>query len=116
VALRVVEGVRAGLAREAPDGGVVVFAITAPIRHPAKTIDALVRLLAALPDAGLRTVVHGNTVHACRFSGASDGVAGVFGFVHNPDCDGGLVLDLARQAVRPPFCMVPQSASLAGLD
>ena len=87
---------RAGLAQRAPNARIIAFAITAPIKHPAKTIDILVHLLAAVPATGLRTIVHGNAVHARRLAGVPSGIAGVFGFVHNPDFEGGLLLDLAE--------------------
>lgn len=98
VALRLLEGVRTGLAQQAPYARIIAFAITAPIKHPAKTIDTLVHLLAVVPETGLRTIVHGNTVHARRLAGVSDGIASVFGFVHNPEFEGGLLLDLAEPA------------------
>lgn len=97
VARRLVEGVQAAMA---PDSaGVIVFAITAPIRHPAKTLVTLVPRLASLPAEGLRAAIHGNTVHARRVAAAPRGITGVFGFVHHPDRDGSLVLDLAAAAL-----------------
>jgi hypothetical protein len=96
VALRLVEGVKAGLPQEACNARIIVFTVTAPIKHPAKTIATLVHLLTDVPAKGLRTIVHGNLVHARRLAGVSSGTAGVFGFVHNPDYEGGFLLDLAE--------------------
>ena len=42
--------------------------------------------------------VHGNTVHARRVAGVPSGMAGVFGFVHNPEYEAALILDLAKSA------------------
>lgn len=96
VARRLVEGVRAGIAQEALKARTIVFAVTAPIRHPAKTINTLISLLPDVAAEGLRTTVHGNKVHARQVAGVSSGTAGVFGFVHNPDYEAGLILDLAK--------------------
>lgn len=99
VALRLVAGVRAGIAQECPPGGISLFAITAPIKHPVKTIEALIHLLPEVPTEGLRTILHGNLVHARRIGRVSTDGPGVFGFVHNPHDEAGLILDLAESTL-----------------
>jgi hypothetical protein len=96
VALRFVAGVRAGIARERSSAGISLFAITAPIKHPAKTIEALIHLLSEVPVEGLRATLHGNLVHARRIGRGSTDRPSVFGFVHNPHDEARLILDLAE--------------------
>lgn len=74
--------------------------VTAPIKRPAKTIEALVRLLVDVPVQGLRTTVHGNMVNARALTRVSNDDTAVFGFVHNPDYEGGRLLDLAALVLR----------------
>jgi hypothetical protein len=98
VALRLIIGIRDVIDQELPQGQSVIFAIAAPIRHPAKTIAAVSRLLLDAPAGELRATVHGNEVRA-RFVGrVSTDMPGVMGFVHNPERDAGLILDLAESS------------------
>jgi hypothetical protein len=96
VVLRLVGGVRAGIARECSPAEINLFTITAPIKNPVKTIKALIRLLPEIPIGGLRTTLHGNVVHARRIGRVSTDGPRVFGFVHNPNDEAGLILDLAE--------------------
>jgi hypothetical protein len=99
VALRLITGVRAGMPQDVPPGQSIIFAITAPIRYPAKTIAALTHLLPNVPAGGLRTTINGNQVNARRVGRASSDMPGVMGFVHNPERDAGLILDLAESSL-----------------
>ncbi len=97
VVLRLVERLRASLADDVPAGQAVLFACTAPVRLPGKTavaLDGLAR--GGLPGRGLIERVHGNCVGLRRVVGVPAGLPKVFGFVHNPDADIGLILDLAE--------------------
>jgi hypothetical protein len=100
VALRLIAGIRYGISQELLESQSIVFAVTAPIKHPAKTIAALSRLVRDVPAGGLHTTVHGNEVHASRVRRASTDMPQVMGFVHNPEHDAGHVLDLAESG----FC------------
>ena len=96
VALRLTTGVGAGIPQGMAQDRSIIFAIAAPIKHPAKTIAALTHLLRDLPAGELHTTVHGNEVHARRVGRASTDMPGVMGFVHNRECDPGLILGLAE--------------------
>jgi hypothetical protein len=99
VAVRLVAGVAAAVAPAvAPDRG-IIFAVTAPIRQPARMIAALAPLLRDLSAGSLRTMLHGNAVHARSVARRTPGMPGVLGFVHNPDRDGGVVLDMVEAAI-----------------
>jgi hypothetical protein len=81
-----------------PQGQSIIFAVTAPIKDPAKTIATLSCLLPNVPAGGLRTTVHGNHVYARRVTRASTKMPRVMGFVHNPEPDAGRILDLAESS------------------
>lgn len=98
VALRVITGIRDVIDQELPQGQSIIFAITAPIRHPAKTIAALSRLLLDAPAGELRTTIHGNEVQARRVGRVLPDMPGVMGFVHNPEREAGRILDLAASS------------------
>lgn len=100
VALRLIAGVKAGISQTLPPGESIIFAIAAPIKHPAKTIAALSHLLPNMPAEGLHTTVHGNEVHARRVRRGSIDMPEVMGFVHNPERDAGFILDLAESSLR----------------
>jgi hypothetical protein len=72
VARRLVQGVRGSLEGAVPDGLCVMFAVTAPVREPSKTLTALI-VTSRLPNA-----------------------ARVAGFVHNPDPPPSGLLDMAQ--------------------
>jgi hypothetical protein len=96
VALRLIAGLKAGIPQELPMHHGIIFAIAAPIKHPSKTISALTEILPTVPAGGLRTTVHGNKVHARRVARTSTDIPRVMGFVHNPDREADLILDLVE--------------------
>lgn len=97
VVLRVIDNLRASLVDIIPDNQTVIFALTAPIKLPAKTtaaIDSLVR--GGLPHGDVRDTIHGNHVQLRRVAGVSADMPRILGFVHNSESDAKLVLDLAE--------------------
>jgi len=99
VALRLVNGLKASVAQIVPEDRSIIFTVTAPIRHPAKTSAALQDLLSDLPAGELRRIIHGNKVRARQVTTDSNGMPKVIGFVHNPESDAGLILDLAERSL-----------------
>lgn len=92
VVVRLVGRLRAGLGDAVPNGLMVVVTVTAPIRLPAKTVDALEQkirlLLARRPHrTAERGRIHGNGVRIQLEKTYSTHAPKVLGFVHNPDSD-----------------------------
>jgi len=95
--VRLVGRVKAALAQVVPEDQTIVFTVSAPIRLPAKTAAALESMVrSGLPERELRSIVHGNQVQVRRVTGVPSSMPRVVGFVHNPESDAGLILDLAR--------------------
>lgn len=97
VALRLVASVKAILAGTVPENNTIVFAVTAPIRLPAKTaaeLESMVR--GGLSGGEIRGLVHGNGVQIRRVTGVPLCMPRVIGFVHNPELDADLILALAE--------------------
>ena len=81
VAVRLVGGLKAVLADAVPDGQIVVFTISAPIRLPGKTALALENMVRARPrDAERREIVHDNKVRIRRLEGGPKAHAQGAGF------------------------------------
>jgi hypothetical protein len=96
VVVRLVGDVKAALAEVVPQRQAVVFTVVAPIKLPAKTIAALAALARDCPpDGERREVLHGNPVRLRRLTGVAPHMPKALGFVHNPDSDAGVILDLA---------------------
>jgi len=97
VVLRVVGLLQTTLAEVVPEGQAVLFTVTAPIRRPAKTAAALESLVRrGLSGGEVRDTIHGNEVRLRRVTGVPAPKPRVLGFVHNPESDSGLLLDLAE--------------------
>jgi len=101
VALRLVDHLRTALSGSVPDGETVLVTVTAPIRLPAKTAAAIeekIRKLVATraAPARLTDTIHGNEVQVHLLKGGSGRTARLIGFVHNPDSDPGILIDVAR--------------------
>jgi hypothetical protein len=106
---RVVVGVLGALrsyAEEtAPDGVTVLVTISAPIRLPAKTADALKQDIKTLISSGRSGVSHaaavnGNSVQLRIVREGSDRSPRLIGFVHNPGSNPALLLDIAERWLR----------------
>jgi hypothetical protein len=101
VALRLVRGVRGALEGAVPEGLSVVFAVTAPIREPAKTMAALaetirVRLSNGAAPGERAETIHGNRIRVRLVTNRSRHPARIAGFVHNPEPSPGALLDMAQ--------------------
>jgi hypothetical protein len=105
VATRVVERLQAALAEAVPDGMTVLVTITAPIRVPAKTAAILEdEIRALLKRKSLRRdvidTIHGNRVRIRLLKDQSARVPKLIGFVHNPDTDPRLLLEMGGKVSR----------------
>jgi hypothetical protein len=100
VVVRVLGDLRAFAEGAAPEGVTVLVTITAPIRLPARTIDALWERIRAVlaghaaPESG---DVHGNQVRVRLVTHGSGGYPKLVGFVHNPGSDPDRLLDFAQR-------------------
>jgi hypothetical protein len=104
VVVRVLGDLRAFADAAVPDGSTIVVTISAPIRLPAKTVEALREKIAALLDSAdgaddQSGAVHGNQV-SLRWVRSVAAQRKLVGFVHNPDSDPKQLLDLAGHWLR----------------
>ncbi len=98
VVMGLVGDLKAALSNYVPEGQTIVFTLTAPIRLPGKTAAELEQLVReGLAGGELRSIIHGNEIRVRRVTGVSALMPKVAGFVHNPDSDAGLILDLAER-------------------
>jgi hypothetical protein len=102
VALRLVGGLKAALASDVPEGQTVVFTITAPIRLPGKTAQALEKMVRGATDVERREVVRDNEVRTRRLTGVPKHMPKVLGFVHNVESDAGSILALMEARLLAP--------------
>jgi hypothetical protein len=101
VVLRLVGHLKAALGDIVPEGQAVIFTVTAPIRHPAKTAAGLEALARNdLAGGEVRDIVYGNHVRLRRLTGLAAAMPKVIGFVHNPDSDSGQILALTEAYLR----------------
>lgn len=101
VALRLVDRLRTALSGSVPDGRTVLATITAPIRLPSRTAAAMeekIRKLLATraAPARLTDTINGNEIQAHLMKGGTSRTAKLIGFVHNPDSDPSILIDVAR--------------------
>ena len=104
VALGLVRRLQARLCDSVPDGKTVILTITAPIRVPAKTAGALedkIRTYLSSRSAPMedRDTIHGNQIRVRLVKGGSRPAPKVIGFVHNPDSDPGVFLDITHSLI-----------------
>lgn len=100
VVVRLIERLRATFREGMPGNVTVLLTISAPIRLPSKTADALedkIRVLLARRDARTETsgTIHGNQIRLRRETFASS-PAKIIGFVHNAVTDPRMLLDMTR--------------------
>jgi hypothetical protein len=97
VVQRVATDLRAHAKGLVPEGAMVLVTLTAPILHPAKTVEALRTKTAALVARRSRrdvaADVQGNGVRLRMRSPAPDLGSKLVLFVHNPDVDARQLLD-----------------------
>ena len=101
VALRLVDTLRTAFGGSVPDGQTVLVTITAPIRLPARTAAAIEEKIRKLlttraAPARLADTIHGNEVQVHLLKGGTGRTARLIGFVHNPESDPGILIDVAR--------------------
>jgi hypothetical protein len=106
VVVRVMRDLRAFADGAASDGTTVVVTLTAPIRVPAQTVEALRQAIGAMLSAGPSPKDHSDTVHGNQVSlrlveHRSAARPKLVGFVHNPgDGRAPQLLDLAERWLR----------------
>ena len=101
VAVRVIAALQGRLAEIIPEQRSVLFAITAPIRKPAKTIVALDLLeRGRSSDADVHHTADGNRIVSRRLRGVSVRLPEVLGVVHAAAIDPSDVLDVVEQLIR----------------
>lgn len=101
VARRLVRGVRRALEVLVPDGVCVLFAVSAPIRQPSNTTQAIVEMVRpGLSAETVRGERHGvlfeNEVRLRIVPNPSRPAVRVAGFVHNPHPSPNALLDVAQ--------------------
>jgi hypothetical protein len=104
VVLRVLGDLRTFAQGAAPDGVTVLVTITAPIRVPARTAEAVRKRIGALlanPAASEAAAVHGNQVRIRVVKHGPGGHPKLIGFVHNPGSDPSQLLALAERWLHP---------------
>jgi len=99
VATRLIERLQATLGETVPDGMTVLLTITAPIRLPSKTAASLEGKIQALlgrgsPGRDEKDTIHGNRVQIRLLRDESGRAPKMIGFVHNPDSDPLLLLNM----------------------
>jgi len=101
VALGLVDRLRTALEGTVPEGRTVIVTIAAPIRLASRTtivLEEKIRKLLATraAPARLRDTIHGNEIEVHFLKGGTARTAKLIGFVHNPDSDPTLLIDVAR--------------------
>ena len=102
VATRLIERLQTTLGETVPDGMTVLLTITAPIRVPSKTAASLEDKIQTLlrrgsPGRDEKDTIHGNRVQIRLLRDESQRAPKMIGFVHNPDSDPLLLLNLTRE-------------------
>jgi hypothetical protein len=101
-ATRLMEGLQATLRETVPDGRTVVLTMTAPIRLRSKTAASLEEKIQTLlrrgsPGRDEKDVIHGNRVQIRLLRHGSERAPKMIGFVHNPDSDARLLLNMTQE-------------------
>jgi len=101
-ATRLIERLEATCGKTVPDGMTVLLTITAPIRLPSKTAAALEDKIQTLlgrgsPRRDEEDTIHGNRVRIRLLRNESERAPKMIGFVHNPDSDPLVLLNMTRE-------------------
>jgi hypothetical protein len=104
VALRFVRRLQDALSASVPDGRTLILTITAPIRVPAKTAAALedniwTYLARQSAPGEAKYAILGNQIRVRLVKRGSRRTAKVIGFVHNPDSDPDVLLDITHSLI-----------------
>lgn len=107
VALRLVAQMQAELRDDVPIGKTVLVTVSAPIRLPGKTANALeerIRQWLTSPSnaAEFQETINGNRARVRLVIRTSSGTPNVLGFVHNPDVDTTALLSSVESALAAP--------------
>jgi hypothetical protein len=102
VVIGLMERLQGTLAKTVPDGVTVLLTVTAPIRLPSKTAAALEGKIHAvlrrrLAGRNEKDTVNGNSVQIRVLRSESARAPKLIGFVHNPDSDPLLLLDMTAE-------------------
>ena len=101
VVLRVTKRLRESLDHAVPEDTTVLVTVTAPIRQPGKTAEAIVRKVQArlarrTSGRDVTATIHANRVRIRIVTNRRGRASTVLVFVHNPEIDSRRVLDAAR--------------------
>jgi hypothetical protein len=99
VARRVVAHLQTALGQSVPDGTTAMVTITAPIRLPGKTAQAvedLIRACLARRSSHAQDTIHDNQIRIRLVASNASQAPKVIGLIHNPDTDPGPLLDTAQ--------------------
>jgi hypothetical protein len=102
VALRLVRNLRDALGDAVPDGETVILTVTAPIRLPGRTatdLEGKIRTCLGSKSAEFKDMIHGNGIRARILKHGLAPQSKVVGFVHNPDSDPGILMDLTSALI-----------------
>jgi hypothetical protein len=104
VALGLVRRLQATLSESVPDGTTVIVTITAPIWLPSKTAAALednirTYLARRSSQVEVKDTIHGNQIRVRLVKGGSRRTSKVIGFVHNPESDPEVLLDITQSLI-----------------
>jgi hypothetical protein len=104
VALGLVRRLQAALSESVPDGKTVIVTVTAPIWLPSKTAAALEEIIrTCLPRRSTpveaKDTIHGNQIRVRLVKCGSRYSSKVIGFVHNPDSDPEVLLDITQSLI-----------------
>ena len=103
VVRRVTGDLKTALASVLPEGRSVVITVTAPIKHPAKTAEALENIVRdGLARGELCKTIHGNKVRLRPITHVATSMPKVLAFVHNTESDARLILDIAESRLLEP--------------
>ena len=104
VALRLVRNLRGALSETVPDGETVILTVTAPIRVPGRTaveLEGKVRtfLGPGSKAAEIKDTIHENGIRARVVKHGFARQSKVVGFVHNPESDPGILMDVTGSLI-----------------
>ncbi|MBY3090185.1 hypothetical protein HFO72_04990 [Rhizobium laguerreae] len=93
----IVGGLKTALAEAIPEGHAVIFTVTAPVLRRAKTAATLETWVrTGLPTGEVCKTIEENDVRVRLVADVQAYMPKVVGFVHNPESDARLILELAE--------------------
>ncbi len=131
VVTRLMQRLQATLGKTMPDGMTVLLTVTAPIRLPAKTAASLEDKIQTLlgrrspgreglsrdePSRDVKGTIHGNRIRIRLLRDGSGRAPKLIGFVHNPDSDPLLFLNMTRELLESISPEAGRGATRHGVD